>query len=305
MPADGIQKLAHSDILSFEEIAFIAGICAAKGIESIRLTGGDPLVRRNIAYLVALLKKIPGIRKVVLTTNGLELGQQLHELAAAGLDGVNVSLDALDETVFSQITRRTLSEHGVRTVLSAVDEALKLPGFTVKLNCVPSGFNDKELLPLALLAKDRNLAVRFIELMPIGCAVTSGAQFRSSKTVFDLLEKELGPLEKTTGDRYQYFTAPGFKGTIGFISPVTQPFCASCNRLRLTADGYIKSCLQYRSTRCLKPLLTEGLNEKTAEKISAAIDAEVRSKRLQNCFPEQNSEWWTCADSRNMNQIGG
>ncbi|MEG2455404.1 MAG: radical SAM protein, partial [Oscillospiraceae bacterium] len=156
MPEEGIPPVPHGDILSYEEIARIAAICADLGVAHIRLTGGEPLVRHDVAGLVAMLKKIPGIETVAITTNGILLKEQLPALLAAGLDGVNLSLDALDEELFQQITRRP----GLTAVLDALAAALQAPALKVKLNCVPTAENLSQLAPLAALAQEKRLDVR-------------------------------------------------------------------------------------------------------------------------------------------------
>ncbi|MEG0755760.1 MAG: radical SAM protein, partial [Oscillospiraceae bacterium] len=156
MPENGVPPVPHSDILSYEEIARITAICAQLGVAHIRLTGGEPLVRPHVASLVAMLKKIPGIETVSITTNGILLEDQLPDLLAAGLDGVNLSLDALDGALFEKITRR----QGLETVLSALDAVLQMPSLKLKLNCVPTAENLSQLAPLAGLAQDKKLDVR-------------------------------------------------------------------------------------------------------------------------------------------------
>ncbi len=314
MPAAGIQKLEHCSILTYEEITFIARICAQKGIRYIRLTGGDPLVRRDISELVAMLKAVRGIEKVYLTTNGIDLENQLGSLLRAGIDGINVSLDAVSEQVFAGITRLPENQHNAAKIIRAIDMACSVPGFTVKINCVASGLNDNELVPVAELARARNICVRFIELMPIGCGQTCGLQFRSGTAVRKLLEGSLGKLEPADGRRYEYFRPRSFKGTIGFISPVTHRFCSSCNRLRLTADGYIKTCLEYAGRESLKPILSAGLTEETAVNISTVLDREISLKPERNHFYENsdntgcngwNGRSHSVAEQRTMNEIGG
>lgn len=314
MPAAGVPQLPHRSILTYEEIAFIVRICAQKGIRYIRLTGGDPLVRRDIAVLAAMLKAVPGIEKVYLTTNGIELEKQFASLLRAGIDGINVSLDAVSERVFAGITRLPENQHNAAKIIHAIDMACSVPDFTVKINCVASGLNDSELVPVAELARKRNISVRFIELMPLGCGQAAGLQFRSENTVRQLLERSFGTMEPAVSGRYEYFRPCGFKGTIGFISPVTHRFCSTCNRLRLTADGYIKTCLQYPGRQCMKPLLAAGLTEEAATGISSALDREIALKPERNHFYEisdnagcngKNGGSHSGVEQRTMNEIGG
>ncbi len=307
MPKEGIPSLDHTDILTYEQMAFFAKICAEQGVHTVRLTGGDPLVRKDLHTLIALLKQIPDIKKVYLTTNGLLLKEQLPQLVDAGLDGVNISLDSIDETLFSYLTRLPINQHGAATVLQAIHAALAIPHFQVKINCVPSGVNDSQLVPIAELAKDNNISVRFIELMPLGCAKHPDLTFRSRDYVASLIENELGKLHPIDNTRYEYCTIKGYKGTIGFISPVTHRFCSSCNRIRLTADGYIKACLQYPSTATIKPLVAQGLNEQTATQIRQLIAQQLAHKKEHNLFyaSDVSEKQPVYTTTRYMNQIGG
>ena len=164
MPEDGVDWMDHSNLLSYEQIARLVGLFAKLGVEKVRLTGGEPLVRRDLHRLAAAVSGTPGIREVAVTTNGVLLAEQLPGLVAAGLTGVNMSLDTLDREQFAAITRRDQ----LPAALAGLEAALAVPGLKVKLNCVPMGENDSQLVPLAALARDRELSVRFIELMPIG-----------------------------------------------------------------------------------------------------------------------------------------
>ncbi|MDD3336577.1 MAG: GTP 3',8-cyclase MoaA [Eubacteriales bacterium] len=291
MPEEGVPAVKHSEVLRYEEILRLARIFAELGVQKIRLTGGEPLVRQGIPALVQGLKSVRGIEKVVMTTNGMLLSQQLPALMAAGLDGVNISLDTLDEAIFAQITRRS----GVEKVLRAIDEAAA--NLSVKLNCVPTVVNQGGLAALAAFAEKRGVPLRFIELMPIGM----GKQMTglSQAQVTELLEKAFnGPLQPMDGaaDKCQYFTLPT-GGVVGFISPLSHRFCSSCNRIRLSATGAFKTCLQYEAGVNLRPLL--GGSD---EGIRAAIFDAIQSKPAGHHFcdgqlPED--------ELGKMSQIGG
>lgn len=187
MPEEGVEWLEHSRILSYEQIVRLVRAAAGLGIDTVRLTGGEPLVRKGLDKLVWAVKAIDGIRTVTLTTNGVLLAQQLPALRAAGLDGVNLSLDTLDRAQYAAITRRDL----LPRALEGLEAALAAPGLKVKLNCVPMGDNDDQLVPLAALARDRALDVRFIELMPIGLGSTLPR--RTQAEVLEQLEGAFGP----------------------------------------------------------------------------------------------------------------
>ena len=233
---DGVEKLEREAVLTYEEFLRLAALFARCGVDTVRVTGGEPLVRKGVDQLVAGLKSIPGIRKVTMTTNGILLAQQLPALLAAGLDSVNISLDTLRPEVFQSITARDEFEHVMEGIRAALDS-----GIPVKLNCVPQvGVNESELEDLAALAESRPLQVRFIEMMPIGYGAAmpcvSGPELRAR---FANRWPELHPVEGTTfgNGPAVYYTVPGWKGSIGFIAAVHGKFCASCNRVRLTSQG--------------------------------------------------------------------
>lgn len=266
MPEEGVEWLPHGQILRYEEILRLGRIFARLGIRRIRLTGGEPLVRQGLPELVAGLRAIDGIREVALTTNGTLLKDQLPALLRAGITGVNISLDTLNEDTFQKITRR----EGVARTLDALDACLAA-GLPVKVNCVPVA-PAEELVELAALAKDRPIPVRFIELMPIGLG--KELHGRSEGELRALLQSAYGPLSPYSGHLgsgpSQYWSLPGFQGQIGFISALSHQFCHSCNRVRLTATGFLKTCLQYDTGVALRPLL-DGPDEPLEQAILRAI----------------------------------
>lgn len=294
MPEHGVEAMPHTEILRYEDIIRLARIFAGLGLQKIRLTGGEPLVRKDLHRLVRGLKEIPGIEQVSVTTNGMLLGEQLDQLVEAGLDGVNISLDALEEDVFRAVTRRS----GVSRALDALEKALACPQLKVKINCVPTGLNDSQLVPLAELARDNLLSVRFIELMPIGLGAT--LKCRSEEEIRAILEQGIGPLV-STGERLgngpcRYFRAEGFRGRIGFISALSHKFCDNCNRVRLTADGFLKTCLQYDTGVRLRPLL-----DRSDEELRSIIEETIMNKPDCHHFTETAPH----KDDRRMHQIGG
>lgn len=297
MPAEGVEWVDHSAILTYEQISRLVGLFAAMGVEKVRLTGGEPLVRKGLDSLVRSIKRTSGIRRVYLTTNGLLLADQLPGLLEAGLDGVNLSLDTLDRAQFEAITRRDELDRA----LAGLNAALAAPGLTVKLNCVPSGENDDQLVPLAALARDRELAVRFIELMPIGLG--SSLTRRTEAEVLARLEAAFGSAlpcpQEEGGGPSRYVTFPGFRGKVGFISAVSHRFCQSCDRVRLTAGGFLKTCLQYDCGADLKALLDAGADDAA---LVAAIRAAIAKKPEGHHFGQASTGR---DEGRNMNQIGG
>jgi cyclic pyranopterin phosphate synthase len=244
MPEAGLAWIPKPAILSYEEIAEIVRAAATVGVRSIRLTGGEPLIRRNLERLVAMLHAIPGIDDIALSTNGLLLAEQAATLRAAGLDRVNVSLDTLDPDRFTAIARRP----GLDRVLAGIDAAIAANLGPVKINCVlMRGTNDDELEAFAALTRDRAVHVRFIEVMPVHENVDMQAQaWVSSDEVLERLGRfgALSPFEHLHGNGpARMFAYAGAPGTIGVISPLAHDYCERCNRVRLSADGRLKLCL--------------------------------------------------------------
>lgn len=273
MPECGVKKIPHAEILSLEEVLRVAKIFSRLGIKKIRLTGGEPLLRKNLPSLVRELKNIPAIEQVTLTTNGVLLKNFAQELIAAGLDGVNLSLDTLDEKIFADLTRRKFFNNVLENFQTLLDKNLRL-----KINCVPlRGVNDGEILKLAALAKNNPIKIRFIELMPIGCAWESGLRGIPTAEIFSTLENNFGeliPIDKKNSLQgpAKYFKLKNFIGEIGFIDALEHKFCANCNRIRLTAEGFLKTCLSFDTGLDVKSLLRSGANDdKILEKIRAAI----------------------------------
>jgi cyclic pyranopterin phosphate synthase len=244
MPEAGLPWIPNADVLSFDEIERIVRAAAGVGVRSIRLTGGEPLVRPNLAALVERLAAIDGIDDIALSTNGMLLADQVRRLAAAGLRRVNVSLDTLRPDRFQAIARRP----GLDRVLAGIDAALAAGLAPVKLNCVVMrGANDDELDDFAALAREREIFVRFIEMMPV--VENAAAQRDAYLSSEDILARlgASGRLEPVAGPGgngpARYFAEPGARGAVGVISPLSHDYCDRCNRVRLTADGRLRLCL--------------------------------------------------------------
>ncbi len=254
-PPQGVPHLERKEILSFEEIATVVRHGAELGIRSVRLTGGEPLTRRNVERLIASLSKVPGIEDLAMTTNGVLLKQYAHTLKEAGLMRLNVSLDSLEAGRFHKIT----GGGRISDVLQGIEEALRVRFREVKVNMVVMrGTNEDEVEEFARMSLEKPLEVRFIEYMAFGCRMIEERKFVSSKEVMDRVSRlgELMPVENESlsGKSGMYRTVSlrgparlyrlkGAVGTLGFISPVSQPFCGDCNRLRLTSDGKLRACL--------------------------------------------------------------
>lgn len=299
MPEDGVKLVDRSQILREEEIIRICRIMAELGITRIKLTGGEPLVHVRMPELVRQIKEIPGICKVTLTTNGTLLKEQIKELAEAGLDSVNISLDTLNRECFRRITRRELLDKALEGLL----EAVRYPAVSVKINCVPLGLEEQNLCEIAALARKYPVHVRFIEMMPIGC----GTEFcgMSEKELTALLEKEFGSLTLYKGEPLgngpsRYYEAEGFKGKLGFISAVSHKFCKDCNRIRLTSQGYLKTCLQYSAGKDLREIMRNG---GTDQELKDVIRQALEQKPDGHHFLEKAKADDT--EKLCMSQIGG
>ena len=302
MPADGVEDLTHEEVLSFEEILRVVKAMVPLGVKKIKLTGGEPLVRKNLVYLVEQLHQLPGIEDITMTTNGLLLEENLPALLKAGLTAVNISLDTLDPDRFRQITRR----EGLDKVLSALDAASRSSLRSVKINCLAvKEFNEEELPRLALLAKDREIEVRFIELMTIGFGKTLTPI--PNTQILETLEQVYGksvPYEGRLGNGPAvYYQLPGFQGKIGFISAVSHRFCSQCNRVRLTSSGFLKLCLHYNNGIELRPLLRDGISD---HQLTETLREAIYNKPLHHSFdgvkPEGEDDQ---LELKNMSQIGG
>lgn len=293
MPADGAHLIPHSEILSFEEILRLAEAAAKLGISKIRLTGGEPLVRQSIVDLIARMNEIEGINEIVLTTNGILLGDMADELKKAGVKRVNISLDTLDPDKYREITRGG----DLSKVLAGI-EAAKRAGLTpIKINTVAlGGFNDDEFADFVELTRDNDISVRFIELMPIGHAdVGEGYGFISNQELLDKFPELVAEPENKFSVASEY-RLPGAKGTVGFISALSNHFCAQCNKIRLTSDGKIKPCLHSNEEIPMKPVLMKG----TDEEVIAAL-AESIGHKIEHHLLNEGAE----PIERDMNKIGG
>ena len=294
---DGIERIPMSDLLTYEEIAFVCRQAADLGIGSFRITGGEPLVRKGCVRLVSMLKETPGVRRVTMTTNGVLLGEHLNGLLDAGLDAVNISLDTLDRGQYKAITGMDELD---RVLASIRRTAGKLP---VRINCVICReINDDAPGELATLARDLPVDVRFIELMPIGAA--KGLETVPNASVLARIEEQYGKTTESPGGDGDgpavYRRADGFTGRIGFISAMHGKFCATCNRLRLTSVGELKPCLCYADTVPLREILRDGAADKE-ERIREKIREAVRLKPQAHCFERREN----VTEEKEMVRIGG
>lgn len=288
MPKDGVPMLSHDDILSFEEMRDIVAASATLGVRKVRITGGEPLVRRGIVELVRMVAEVPGISEVDMTTNATLLAPIAADLRAAGLCRLNVSLDTLDAARYRKITRTGTLDDAIAGLRAARDA-----GFVgTKINCVlVGGLNDDQLRPIAELARDHAVTVRFIELMRMGeCAHWPRERFVSADEVL----AQVPELERVGVDGVsELYQAPGWQGGVGLIRPMTHRFCSSCDRIRVTADGRLKPCLHSSAEVNLRGLSGEAL----VDAIRSGIASKPEGHRMDATHASDTP--------RAMNEIGG
>ena len=300
MPLENVRFKPRDELLTFEEMTRVVRVAARHGINKLRLTGGEPLVRSNLSQLIRMLKDVPGIQEIALTSNGILLSDQANDLKSAGLDRLNISLDAISEEMFERITRR----QGIQKVFDGISAA-KTSGFNeIRLNAVAiQNLTESEIVPLANFARENDLHLRFIEFMPLDAdrawdktQVLSGHKLREiiSRDVAALVETEREDKSQPAVD-YQY--ADG-RQRVGFINSVTEPFCGTCNRLRITAEGQLRNCLfgtEEWDTRQI--LRSGGTDMELSQQLYSCVQAKKPSHGMDS--PE------FVPPERAMYQIGG
>lgn len=296
MPESGVAKLSHCDILSYEQMLTIAQHAVAMGIEKVRITGGEPLVRKGLVEFLGTLARIPGLKQLVLTTNGMLLEKMAVDLKRAGVQRMNVSLDSLRPEVFSRITRRGDLKQ-VQAGIAAAEKA----GFPIKINMVVMrGVNDSELADFAALSLEKSYSVRFIEYMP----VIKGDNWQSlvlpGQEILSRLSKHYSftqVVKEGLSGPAREFKIAGARGTIGVITPITGHFCHDCNRIRVSASGKVRSCLFAEDEFDLKPVLSTG----TPAFIQGVLRSLILSKPASHEMTQTSSSHAPFA----MSQIGG
>lgn len=310
MPAEGIEQVAHDDILRFDEILRFARIAAEAGVRRVRLTGGEPLVRKGVVELVRELHNIPGIDDISLTTNGILLGTFAPALREAGLSRVNISLDSLDPAQYSEITRGG----NLNDVLAGIDAALAADFNPVKVNAVAVRSLNQDYFSFAKMSIDRPLHMRFIEYMPVGDSSGACGHGWGEEDVISVDEihahinkaavaeglGELGLVEGSSrpdgGGPARYWAFSGAQGTVGFISPLSRHFCTECNRLRLTSQGMLRPCLFSDEELNARDVLRHGTDDDVRTLLQQALGAKPE---------EHNQGDHANATTVGMNQIGG
>jgi len=299
MPAEGLPWLERAEILTFEEIVRLVAVFASLGVRDVRLTGGEPLVRRDFPTLARMLAQIEDLRELSVTTNGFLLERDAERLVSAGINRFNVSVDSLQRDRFYELTRRDALDQVLRglSVLAAFPEA-----HPIKVNAVAiRGFTEQEVLPFAELARRTPYEIRFIEFMPLDAdrawtpaQVLTGAEIRAAIAAVHPLE----PLPRAPSATAQVYRFADGEGKIGFINPVSEPFCADCNRVRLTADGRLRTCLFSLNETDLRGPMREGVDDAELVRI---IRAAVWRKELKHHVGEPGF----IQPVRSMSAIGG
>lgn len=299
IPEEGVVHLDHKEILTFEEILRICRCGIRIGINKVKLTGGEPLVRKDIVNLIERIKGLDGMKSVTLTTNGVNLKEQLPELIRAGLDGINISLDTLNAKTFEKITRMD----ALHNVVAGIEEAIKYKELRLKINCVPMQDTEKEdIILIAGLAKKYRLSVRFIEMMPIGLG--KNYSYYSEDKIIAILEEAYGALEVShtnigNGPAH-YYSIAGFAGKVGFISALSHKFCGECNRVRLTSNGFLKTCLHYEQGTDLKAILRGEQDDFVLEQV---IKKAIYDKPISHDF--NGIDRHGTYEQGHMSEIGG
>ena len=299
MPAEGLPWLERAEVLSFEEIERLVTVMAPMGVSDLRLTGGEPLVRREFPRLVEMLARVPGIEDLSLTTNGYLLERDADALVEAGVTRVNVSIDSLQKDRFFQITRRDSLPQVLRGLEAIARHERVRP---IKVNAVAlRGFTEEEAIPFAEFARSTQFQVRFIEFMPLdGDHAWSADQVLTGEELREIIDR-VHPLEEAPREPHataRVFRFADGKGEIGFINPVSEPFCADCNRIRLTADGKLRTCLFSLHETDLREPLRAGASDTELESI---IRAAVWRKELKHRVGEPGFR----QPPRTMSAIGG
>jgi len=300
MPEEGIKLFPHNEILTYEEIIKVVKASKEIGIDTVRITGGEPLIRKNLPYLIEKIHEIEGINDLAITTNGILLWKLLPQLTKAGLKRVNISLDSLKKERFFKITRQDALDDVLKSIETCLENSLT----PIKINMVViKGINHDEILDFAKLTENKPIIVRFIEYMPWG-SINKWDKERIIKAseIKDIIEKEFGkilPVSTTSKGPAVNYYIQGFKGNIGFITPLSEHFCGNCNRIRLTADGKLRLCLFSRNEIDIKSKIRSDASiEELSHFITNAIYKKPEKIDITSHLKDHNH-------NREMSQIGG
>ncbi len=298
MPPEGVDLNPREQILTFEEIARLAKLFVSLGVTKIRLTGGEPLVRKEVDKVIGWIGRIEGLKDYAITTNGLLLRKKLPMLVEAGVSQINLSLDTLRENRFKEITLRD----GFSLVMNSIQQSLDAGIRSLKINCVMMrGVNDDELVDFVILTKDLPIEVRFIEYMPFSGNGWKTDLFMPYTEMIEIIESELPSLKRNDdgpNGTSKTYSMPGHAGRVGFITSMSENFCSGCNRIRITADGALKVCLFGNTEVSLRDLMRKGASD---EELVAAIDQAINRKAAKHAGMIN----LTTMENRPMILIGG
>lgn len=298
MPHEGIDFVARKELLTYEEMVRLTRILVEFGVTKVRITGGEPFVRKNMYGFLKRLTAIDGLEKVNITTNGAVADRHIPFLKEIGIDSINLSLDTLDKDRYEQITRRDFFDSAMSTYRAVLDA-----GINLKVNIVVmSDLNKDDIIPMAMLTKHDRVNVRFIEEMPFNGSGERDVAFINHTEILSLLKENLPQMQALkieAGNTSANYTIEGHAGTVGIIAAWSRTFCDSCNRIRVTATGQLRNCLYDQGVLNLKRLLSDGSSDKM---IKEAIKVAYSEKRKDGFEAEKNN---TESISESMSSIGG
>jgi cyclic pyranopterin phosphate synthase len=307
---EGVSLSPPAHLLTTPEIYYLSSLFVSQGVTKIRLTGGEPTVRRDVLPLMRQIGSLreKGLRELAITTNGLTLYRKLDAMVEAGLTGVNMSLDTLDPFQFQIMTRRK----GFNAVMRSIDRILEMnkvgAGIKLKINCVVMrGLNEREILPFVEMGREKDIEVRFIEYMPFGGNKWSKGKMLSFKEMLDMIREKYPDIHQLKGDKNdtsKTFKVPGFVGKVGFITSMTDDFCGTCNRLRITGDGNLKVCLHGNAEVSLRDMLREGNGGKPIDEEAFEALRQLEMDRNHNVVSSETPLGWGHREQQLLNLIG-
>lgn len=310
MPAEGIALSPSANLLTTPEIIYLASLFVSQGVNKIRLTGGEPTVRKDIVTLMRRLGDLrrKGLKEIGITTNGLLLHRHLEAMVEAGLTGVNMSLDTLDPFQFQIMTRRKGFEAVMRSIERVLEMKRRRANLKLKINCVVMrGINDREILDFVGMTEDKDIEVRFIEYMPFDGNKWSENKMFSFQEMVDKIRERYPGLHRVEGhknDTSKTYAIPGFVGRVGFITSMTNDFCGTCNRLRITSDGNLKVCLHGNTEVSLRDVLREGNDGKPIDEEAFNRIQQQEIQRAQGNLDDATPFGWGQREFNLLNVIG-
>ena len=310
MPAEGIELSPSAKLLTTPEIVHLSSVFVDQGVDKIRLTGGEPTIRKDILSLMQQIGQLrrSGLKELCITTNGISLHRKLEPMVEAGLTAVNLSLDTLDPYQFTLMTRRNGHEAVMKSIIRILELNKHGAGIKLKINCVVMrGLNEREILPFVELGKDQDIETRFIEYMPFDGNKWSEKKMMSYKEMLAIILERYPDVQRVQdhpNDTSKSFKVPGFAGRIGFITSMTENFCGTCNRLRITSDGNLKVCLFGNSEVSLRDILRESNDGKPIDEHALEAIKQLEMDRAQGAPDGTAAQGLSAKESRLLEVIG-